>query len=181
MLERIPFSIRELSPLHGKTVLDIGCGSGRASILLAKEGARVTGIDCAERMIELAKKYQHRESTIDNIEFMCCDFMNEFTDDHKYDYCIVLGVLDYIQDPWSFLTKIKRITTKKIIATYPAKFTLQSFIRKVWLSKRTGHVYLHSAEDLREMYRNLGMKNIKIIAEPEKAFLHSGFIIVSEV
>ena len=91
MLERIPFSIRELSPLHGKTVLDIGCGSGRASILLAKEGARVTGIDCAERMIELAKKYQHRESTIDNIEFMCCDFMNEFTDDHKYDYCIVLG------------------------------------------------------------------------------------------
>jgi len=39
------------------TVLDIGCGSGRNSIALAKEGFKVKGIDFSKRAIGLAKKW----------------------------------------------------------------------------------------------------------------------------
>lgn len=39
----------------GQHVLDIGCGTGNASLAAASAGARVTGIDPAEGLIELAR------------------------------------------------------------------------------------------------------------------------------
>jgi 2-polyprenyl-3-methyl-5-hydroxy-6-metoxy-1,4-benzoquinol methylase len=77
MYERVPITIQESRPLQGKSVLDIGWGSGRVSFLLAKEGARVTEIDYAKSMIELAKKYQ-QQLKVDNIEFICPDFISDF-------------------------------------------------------------------------------------------------------
>src|SRR5437867_8549181 len=41
--------------VHGRTVLDAGCGTGYLSKKLHDQGARVTGIDFSERMIEIAR------------------------------------------------------------------------------------------------------------------------------
>lgn len=38
----------------GESVLDIGCGSGNASLLAAEQGARVTAVDPAQRLLDLA-------------------------------------------------------------------------------------------------------------------------------
>jgi SAM-dependent methyltransferase len=43
-------------PLHGKRVLDLGCGEGYCSRLMQLDGAQVHGIDVSERMIELASQ-----------------------------------------------------------------------------------------------------------------------------
>jgi len=45
----------------GKTVLDAGCGEGYNTRLLARSGARMTGVDISERMIELARREEQRE------------------------------------------------------------------------------------------------------------------------
>jgi len=42
-------------PLAGKAVLDLGCGEGYCSRMLAQRGARVQGLDLSPRMIELAR------------------------------------------------------------------------------------------------------------------------------
>jgi len=47
----------KLRPLKGSAVLDIGCGIGRYSRYLAKQGFNVTGIDLASNNIRQAKKY----------------------------------------------------------------------------------------------------------------------------
>ena len=43
-----------LAPLEGRRVLDVGTGTGRAAIALAKRGAIVTGVDASAEMLEVA-------------------------------------------------------------------------------------------------------------------------------
>jgi ubiquinone/menaquinone biosynthesis C-methylase UbiE len=40
-------------------VLDFGCGSGQNSLLLARRGARVVGVDISHSLIELARRRLH--------------------------------------------------------------------------------------------------------------------------
>ncbi|MBL6959138.1 MAG: class I SAM-dependent methyltransferase [Rhodospirillales bacterium] len=48
--------IREMLDLDGKTVLDIGCGDGSLSRLLARAGAHVTGLECNLPQLQRAKE-----------------------------------------------------------------------------------------------------------------------------
>jgi len=50
------YAYQLLEPLNGKVVLDIGCGLGYSSMLFAKKGAYVNGIDISPKMIERAKE-----------------------------------------------------------------------------------------------------------------------------
>lgn len=45
-----------LRPAAGLRVLDVGCGVGRWSCLLAARGARVTGVDLSPQMISVARR-----------------------------------------------------------------------------------------------------------------------------
>ncbi|MDX3534503.1 class I SAM-dependent methyltransferase [Streptomyces sp. MB09-01] len=47
--------LRSVMPDHPVDVLDIGCGTGSVSLLLAESGHRPTGVDLAPRMIEQAR------------------------------------------------------------------------------------------------------------------------------
>ncbi len=42
-------------PLDGATILEIGCGTGSATVALAEQGARVTGVDIDPRSIAVAE------------------------------------------------------------------------------------------------------------------------------
>ncbi|MGW6979046.1 class I SAM-dependent methyltransferase [Streptomyces sp. NPDC054932] len=48
-------SLRSWLPLGPAEVLDVGCGTGSLSLLLAEAGHRVTGVDLAPRMVERAE------------------------------------------------------------------------------------------------------------------------------
>ena len=41
--------------IQERSVLDVGTGAGRAALLLARGGARVTAIDASEQMLEAAR------------------------------------------------------------------------------------------------------------------------------
>jgi SAM-dependent methyltransferase len=43
------------APAEGERVVDVGCGTGNAALLAAARGARVTGIDPAPRLLEVAR------------------------------------------------------------------------------------------------------------------------------
>jgi len=47
--------LNALAPMAGRRVLDVGTGTGRAAIGLAKAGATVTGVDASNEMLEVAR------------------------------------------------------------------------------------------------------------------------------
>lgn len=60
-----------LENLEGiRTVFDGGAGSGRFSILLAKQGCRVTHFDISQPMIDKAKEQAEKEGVLDRIVFV---------------------------------------------------------------------------------------------------------------
>lgn len=55
-LAEVVFLIEELNLPRGSSILDVGCGTGRHSIELAKRGYRMTGVDLSSGMLAEAKK-----------------------------------------------------------------------------------------------------------------------------
>jgi ubiquinone/menaquinone biosynthesis C-methylase UbiE len=56
-----PATFRIIGYLKGKHVLDLACGEGHNTRILARRGARVVGVDFSEKMIERAEKRETRE------------------------------------------------------------------------------------------------------------------------
>lgn len=48
--------VHRLGPMKGLLVLDVACGTGNLSIPAARKGARVTGVDIAENLLEQARE-----------------------------------------------------------------------------------------------------------------------------
>jgi SAM-dependent methyltransferase len=48
--------VERAGPVAGERVLDVGCGTGSAALLAAERGARVTGVDPAPRLLEVARQ-----------------------------------------------------------------------------------------------------------------------------
>lgn len=55
-IKEVDFVIEELKLPMGSTILDVGCGTGRHSIELAKRGYKVTGIDISAGMLAEARR-----------------------------------------------------------------------------------------------------------------------------
>jgi 2-polyprenyl-3-methyl-5-hydroxy-6-metoxy-1,4-benzoquinol methylase len=67
----IDFIEKEIKHDKSKKILDIGCGTGRHSIELAKRGYNITGIDLSECMLEMAKQ-KTKEAKV-KVEFIKAD------------------------------------------------------------------------------------------------------------
>jgi ubiquinone/menaquinone biosynthesis C-methylase UbiE len=72
---------------NGNKILDIGCGTGREAIALAKLGYKITGIDISEEEIEIAKNEAQKEQL--EIEFKICNGINLEFDNDTFDYSII--------------------------------------------------------------------------------------------
>ena len=70
-----------------RKILDIGCGTGRHSIELARRGFKVTGIDLSESMINKARSNAKKENL--KIDFHIKDARN-FSLDESFDLAIMI-------------------------------------------------------------------------------------------
>jgi ubiquinone/menaquinone biosynthesis C-methylase UbiE len=90
--------------VHGRDVLDAGCGTGYLSARLRGQGARVVGVDLSEKMIQIARD-QHPD-----IDFRV-DSISELTavGDAQFDLVVSNYVLMDIPDLDSALRNFARV------------------------------------------------------------------------
>lgn len=89
---------------HPKSVLDVACGTGNVSEILAAKGYKVVGADIARDMIYAAK------SKHSSVEYYVQDMAALDLDGRKFDLAISLfDSLNYIVDPTNLACAIKRV------------------------------------------------------------------------
>ncbi len=81
---------RALGSLEGRSVVDIGCGTGRMTRYFAERGAaHVTGLDFSEATLAMARA----ETTSPNIDYRQADVIRGIEGIGPFDDAVVLGVL----------------------------------------------------------------------------------------
>jgi 2-polyprenyl-6-hydroxyphenyl methylase/3-demethylubiquinone-9 3-methyltransferase len=101
--------IRDRAALAGARCLDIGCGGGILSEALARECARVTGIDLAADALAVAKLHQ-AESAITNLSYREVTAERlAATEPGSFDVVTCLELLEHVPDPASIVAACGRL------------------------------------------------------------------------
>ena len=90
------FVTREtLAPLHSNSTLEIGCGTGKNTALLAQISQHVSAMDFSEGMIEKAQE----KLSFDNVSFIVADISRRWQfADQSFDLVACNLVLEHIAD-----------------------------------------------------------------------------------
>ncbi len=93
LAREIPFLKEVLSGAGARRVADIACGTGRHAVALAREGFRVTGVDCDERFLDEGRR-AGKEAGV-SIDWVSASFdtlsHHLFGADHPLDGVVCLG------------------------------------------------------------------------------------------
>ena len=141
--------------LTGKRVLDIGCGSGRYAIEMARRGAEVVGLDFAPTMIELARELSAEAGVAERCHFEQGEFLS-WSDPHHFDICLGIGFFDYIEDPGAFLQRIYHLGAAQAIFSFPIRWTLRTPSRWLRLSLNNCPVYFYGKDQVAGLMRRAG-------------------------
>jgi 2-polyprenyl-3-methyl-5-hydroxy-6-metoxy-1,4-benzoquinol methylase len=93
----------------GTRVLDVGCGIGRWSLLLAARGAVVTGMDLSPTMIAEAKRRADASGMATRCRFLVQDLAHLDAGD-QFDLMVGVTVLQHILDTEALQTAVQRMT-----------------------------------------------------------------------
>jgi len=86
-IAEVDFIEVEIQSDRSKTILDIGCGTGRHAIELAKRGYSVVGIDLSESQLQKAREKAQREGV--QVNFLQAD-ARHFNFETSFDLVIML-------------------------------------------------------------------------------------------
>jgi 2-polyprenyl-6-hydroxyphenyl methylase/3-demethylubiquinone-9 3-methyltransferase len=100
--------IEGLAPLGGKDVLDVGCGGGILAEAMAQRGARVTGIDLAEKPLRVAQLHLLESGAEVRYERASAE---EFAAAHPegFDVVTCMEMLEHVPDPASAVAACARL------------------------------------------------------------------------
>ncbi|GEM_PF-11148 len=127
MSERWLYEIKNQLPQdRNLRVLDVGCGAGFFSVLLAKEGYQVTGVDLTPDMVENARTLAEEEKT--DCEFFVMDAENLRFADESFDVVISRNLTWTLPDVKSAYREWVRVLKKGgILLNFDANYGLSDF------------------------------------------------------
>jgi len=155
-------------------VLDIGCGGGRYSVILAKEGFEVYGIDFISSAIKLAKENAQKAGVVNKTHFRVGDALSLPYKSHFFDVVNDDDCLHHIaKEDWKlYIFNIKKVLKKGGILKIKAfsnncnyyKKNRPKNINEHWLKTSGDYTYFFSEKEIKNLFK----KEFEIIILEEK-------------
>jgi 2-polyprenyl-3-methyl-5-hydroxy-6-metoxy-1,4-benzoquinol methylase len=127
--------------LEGKSVLDLGCGSGQVSLLAAAMGATVHGIDIAPAMLALAREAAARSGLADRARFTEGDVSRD--DLPEADVVLLVGVVEYYRDLDGLVGRAARATRGTLVIAHANRVLYRMALRHAMARLGNLNLYYH--------------------------------------
>lgn len=140
-------------------VLDVGCGSGWATRLMAEKasGGRVVGIDISDEMIELARK-----SSVDfpNTEFKVAGADHLPFTDRSFTHGFSMESLYYYKDIAAALAEVARVMAPGGLFVAVMDLYFENRPSHQWVDQLKVPVQLLSIADYHALFRSAGFTHV---------------------
>src|SRR3972149_739393 len=107
------YSVKSLGDLKHKNVLDLGCGTGWLSVILAKRGANVEAIDISTEAIKVAHEMAKINQVNDMINFKVGSVYELEYPNNYFDFVIGQAILHHLTDKNKLIPELYRILKLK--------------------------------------------------------------------
>jgi SAM-dependent methyltransferase len=135
-----------------RTILDVGTGTGRAALLMARAGARVTGVDASEEMLAIARQRATDEGVA--ITFRTGDAHALDFPDRSFEVVISLRVIMHTPRWADCVGELCRVADQLVILDYPSS-------RSIALVQSKARRFLAAAGRRTEPYRVLSFRQVE--------------------
>lgn len=105
--------IRTMQEIQGKTLLDVGCGTGRGVRAALDLGFDAVGLDISADLLAIGQK----ELSIPTERLIHGDATNLPFPDRHFDVSCILGALHHTAQPQKIIAEMIRVTRKAIIVS----------------------------------------------------------------
>lgn len=98
-------SLKQLPKSKRKSLLDVGCGTGRWTKKFAEHFENVTGVDISPQMLEIAESQSKEE----NIDYILGDFLTPCLDPKRFSVVTALAVFQHLANRTELESMFKNI------------------------------------------------------------------------
>jgi SAM-dependent methyltransferase len=157
-------TIESLSLHPGDRVLELGCGTGLYSFMVAPRVRQVTGIDFAPAAIEKAQgELLDRADSMRNVRFLVADIQSTGLTSGSFDKIFAIDVLEHLSDRQlgACLCEVKRLLARDgrfAFFTPCQSHWIEQLKSRNWvLCGSEGHVGIRSEVDYRQTVARFGL------------------------
>jgi SAM-dependent methyltransferase len=102
-----------LGPVEGQDVLEIACGTGRFTVILAEQGADVVGLDISEPMLRRGRQKAAAADT--RVEWLRGDAARLPFPDDSFDSVLAMRFFHLADTPVAFLSELRRVSRERVV------------------------------------------------------------------
>jgi ubiquinone/menaquinone biosynthesis C-methylase UbiE len=115
-----------VGPVEDKDILEIACGTGRFTAMLAERDADVIGLDISGAMLQQGREKAQRAGVDDHLEFMRADAARLPFPDDSFDSVVAMRFFHLADKPASFLSEMRRVSREQVFFDTFNRFTTRS-------------------------------------------------------
>ena len=127
--------------LAGKSVLDLGCGSGQVAVLAALDGARVHAVDLAPSMLAIAREAAARAGVVEAVTFQEADIASVPLP--AADVTLLVGVIEYYRDFDGLIGRAAAVTRQTLVIAHTTRVAYRMVLRKLLARAQRLNLYYH--------------------------------------